>query len=154
MNRRKSRETAMKLLFQMTVNKEELADVISTHRENIDDGASEAGAELGIRKEVDPEDMDMNDVDMTYVTELIRGTLDNQEQVDEAIRKNLKNWKLERLSKVDLTILRISTYELMFDDEIPPVVCINEAVELSKTYSDEKSSAFINGVLDKIYKNR
>ncbi len=62
----------------------------------------------------------------------------------------MKNWKIERLSKVDLSILRLCTYELNFEEDIPSKVSINEAIELAKKYSGEKSATFINGVLGKM----
>lgn len=66
------------------------------------------------------------------------------------IKGNLKNWKIERLSKVDLSILRLCTYELKFEEDIPNRVSVNEAIELAKKYSGEKSATFINGVLGKM----
>ena len=82
-----------------------------------------------------------------YVTRTLDDILAKKEQIDEIISNNLKGWKLERLSKMDRQILRISTYEILFTD-IPYKVSINEAVELSKKYSEKVDSyKFINGVL-------
>ena len=82
-----------------------------------------------------------------YVTRTLDDILAKKEQIDEIISNNLKGWKLERLSKMDRQILRISTYEILFTD-IPYKVSINEAVELSKKYSEKDDSyKFINGVL-------
>ena len=82
-----------------------------------------------------------------YVTRTLDDIFAKKEQIDEIISNNLKGWKLERLSKMDRQILRISTYEILFTD-IPYKVSINEAVELSKKYSEkDDSSKFINGVL-------
>ena len=91
------------------------------------------------------------EVDDVSGSEYVTRTLDNifakKEQIDEIISNNLKDWKLERLSKMDRQILRISTYEILFTD-IPYKVSINEAVELSKKYSEKDDSyKFINGVL-------
>ena len=72
----------------------------------------------------------------------------NKDRIDQEIVKHLRGWTLERLSKVDLAILRLATYEILFEDEIPQNVSINEAVELSKRYSEDDSRKFINGVLD------
>lgn len=153
MNRRKSRETAMKLLYQMTVNKEELMDVIENLKENNYDSDLNLGTLEGLKLEKDRESININDVDLVYITNLLKGVEENIEKLDLEIEKYLKNWKLNRLNKVDLTILRIGAYELLYSDEIPSAVCINEAVELGKTYSDEKSASFINGVLDNLLKN-
>ena len=82
-----------------------------------------------------------------YVTRTLDNIFAKKEQIDEIISNNLKDWKLERLSKMDRQILRISTYEILFTD-IPYKVSINEAVELSKKYSEKDDSyKFINGVL-------
>jgi len=82
-----------------------------------------------------------------YVTRTLDDIFAKKEQIDEIISNNLKGWKLERLSKMDRQILRISTYEILFTD-IPYKVSINEAVELSKKYSEKDDSyKFINGVL-------
>lgn len=82
-----------------------------------------------------------------YVTRTLDDIFEKKEQIDEIISNNLKGWKLERLSKMDRQILRISTYEILFTD-IPYKVSINEAVELSKKYSEKDDSyKFINGVL-------
>lgn len=153
MNRRKSREAAMKLLYQMTVNKEELNDVIASLKENSEDKDSNLDNNEGVRAEKDAGIININEVDLAYVTNLLKAISENIEVLDLEIEKYLKNWKINRLNKVDLTILRIGTYELMFSDDIPGAVSINEAIEMSKVYSDEKSSSFINGVLDTMLKN-
>lgn len=88
-----------------------------------------------------------------YVTRTLDDIFEKKEQIDEIISNNLKGWKLERLSKMDRQILRISTYEILFTD-IPYKVSINEAVELSKKYSEkDESYKFINGVLKGIVEN-
>ena len=74
------------------------------------------------------------------------------ERLDTLIRKSSKNWRLERMSKVDRSILRLSTYEILFMKDIPHKVSIDEAVELGKKFGTEESAAFINGVLDNILK--
>jgi N utilization substance protein B len=133
MSRKKSREVAMELLFQMSINKEQLEVTINNFIENTD--------------------YDMNEIDMEYVTKVLQGVNDNMDNIDKAIEKYLINWKLNRVSKINLSILRVCTYELLFDEEIPSKVAINEALELAKKYSEESSVSFINGVLDKINKN-
>ena len=82
--------------------------------------------------------------------ELVSGVLDHQKELDQLANKYLKNWTIERLNKVDQAILRIGIYELMYT-ETPSIVAINEAVELSKKYSEEAVTKMINGVLDSIY---
>lgn len=88
-----------------------------------------------------------------YIFESIRGVLDNVDKIDEVISQNLENYKINRLNYVDLAIIRFATYELMFRPDLHPAIIINEAVELSKKYSeidDFKTSAFNNKLLDKI----
>ncbi len=72
------------------------------------------------------------------------------DEIDEKISATARGWKLERMSKVDLSILRLGIYELLFDDSIPDKVAINEAVEISKTYGGEDTSSFINGILGEL----
>ncbi len=83
---------------------------------------------------------------------LIAGTLENIEAVDEAIRSHLENWSFERLKRVDLAVLRISAYSLMYQREIPAQITIDEAIEIVKEYGSEDSYRFVNGVLDGIWK--
>lgn len=88
-----------------------------------------------------------------YVNKTLTEIIEKKDEIDEVISNNLKDWKLERLSKMDRQILRISTYEILFTD-IPYKVSINEAVELSKKYSEKDDSyKFINGVLKGIVEN-
>lgn len=93
---------------------------------------------------------DIKEIDLTYVKQVLIGVNNNKEAIDKIIQDNLHNWKIERISKVNLSILRIATYELLYDKEVPRGVAINEALEITRRYSDEKSVSFINGVLDKI----
>jgi N utilization substance protein B len=84
---------------------------------------------------------------------LIAGTLENIEAVDGAIRSHLENWSFERLKRVDLAVLRIGTYSLMFQKDIPAQITIDEAIEIVKEYGSEDSYRFVNGVLDGIWKS-
>lgn len=102
-------------------------------------------------------DFDLNDlikeqleVENSFVNESINGILTNRDKITELANKYLNEWSLDRLNKVDKAILSLGIYELMYTDT-PSVVSINEAIELSKKYSDEKVTKMINGVLDKIY---
>lgn len=157
MNRRKSRELAMKLLFQMTINKEDFKDVIANLKENIEVENIEIISEetgMPVKRELTPEDIDLKDVDMEYVIRVLKGVQENKDSIDIEIEKYLKNWKLNRLSKIDITILRVCTYEFLYENEIPQNVSINEAVELAKKYSADKSASFINGVLGSMMKDK
>ncbi len=85
-----------------------------------------------------------------FVNNLVMGVIDDKESIDRIANKYLENWDIDRLSKVDKAIFSIGIYELMYTDT-PSVVAINEAIELSKVYSDEAVTKMINGVLDKVY---
>lgn len=85
-----------------------------------------------------------------FVNELVYGVINNKKEIEDIANKYLENWKLDRLGLTDQAIIEIAIYEIIHT-ETPNIVCINEAIELSKKYSDEKISKMINGILDKIY---
>lgn len=130
MNRKLSRDKTMELLFGMTLSKDTTEEAIEGFVENYEG--------------------DIKEIDLTYVKQALIGIENNKEAIDIAISENLHNWKIDRLSKVNLSILRLATYELLYDEQVPRPVVINEALEITRRYSDEKSVSFINGVLDKI----
>jgi N utilization substance protein B len=84
---------------------------------------------------------------------LIAGTIGNIKEVDSMIRRHLLNWDIKRLNRVDLSILRISTYTLMFQQDMSPTIVIDEAIGISREFGADDSFRFINGVLDSIRKN-
>lgn len=97
---------------------------------------------------------EMTKEETTFVKTLIRGVLAERLRIQELANTYLKNWSLDRLSKVDQAIMSIGIYELLWTTT-PPLVCINEAIELAKLYSDDSVRKMINGVLDQVYnKNR
>ena len=83
---------------------------------------------------------------------LVTGTVENIAEVDRTIQEHLENWELKRLNRVDLAVLRMSLYTLMFQEETPPSVVIDEAVEISREFGTDDSYRFVNGVLDSIRK--
>ena len=85
-----------------------------------------------------------------FADPLIRGTLEHRDQLDEQIKKHALNWDLHRIAVVDRNILRLAIYEMLHRDDIPPVVSINEAVDVAKKFSTPDSGKFVNGILDKI----
>ncbi len=135
MNRKKSREAAMKILFQNSINDTSLEEVL-------EDG------------ELYFEDIDSKDLDIEFVKKIVIGVNSNIAKINDIIEGNSENWRLGRISKINLAILRISVYELLFDEEVPAKVSINEAIEMCKKYSDEKSVSFVNAILDKVYKSK
>lgn len=87
-----------------------------------------------------------------FFEQLVRGTAEQQEKIDLALSDKLENWTLQRLPKIERTILRLSVYELLFMQDTPQRVVLNEAIELCKLFGDDKSSKFVNGVLSKFTK--
>ena len=85
-----------------------------------------------------------------FAEELIEGMEAHSSEIDAAISKSAKNWSMDRIARVDLAILRLAVFELLFRGDIPPIVSINEAIDLAKTYSTGESKRFINGVLDNV----
>jgi N utilization substance protein B len=99
---------------------------------------------------LDNEDAPLTEGDKQEIRERVAAIVNQLEEIDEIIRSRAVNWSIDRMSHVDLTILRIGVYELKFDEGVPEKVAINEAVELAKTYGGENSSSFVNGVLARI----
>lgn len=129
MSRRKSREQAFIFLFESTFGLQSMDEIMTN-------------AELIREETVEP-----------FTKELFEGTLSKQSLLDEYIEKNLNCWNKDRLSRTAISILRLAVFEMMFVDDIPPNVSINEAVELAKKYSTKQESAYINGVLASISKS-
>lgn len=127
MSRRSSRESAMKLLFEISYRLEETQEILNDYFE-----------------ENSPEPKDKE-----YINDLVTGSVNNIKDIDSLIEKYSKGWKINRIAKVDLAILRLGAYEILYSDT-PENVVINEAVELAKKYSTDKSGAFINGILASI----
>ncbi|EAC9833153.1 transcription antitermination factor NusB [Listeria monocytogenes] len=123
MKRREAREKALQALFQIELNEMSLDQAIK----NI-----------------------MEDEQDDYMEKLVEGVMANKAEIDAIIEPNLDNWRMDRLSKVDLSLLRLSVYEIKYLDDVPNRVSLNESIEIAKIYSDEKSSKFINGVLANI----
>lgn len=93
-----------------------------------------------------PDQVPMGD----YAERLVRGYVENAERIDDLISAHAEGWTLPRMPPVDRSILRIATYELLYSGEVPPAVAVDEAVELAKALSTDRSSGFVNGVLGQI----
>ena len=87
-----------------------------------------------------------------YGRKLVQRVEEHREEIDRRIEERAEGWPLERLHSVDRNLLRLAIYELLYEEDVPPEVVIDEAVELAKKYGTERSPAFINGILDRIYK--
>lgn len=85
-----------------------------------------------------------------YAEELIHGVIENQAGIDAQIKAMAHNWEFERIAKIDLAILRLAMHEMLYRKDIPPVVSINEAIDLSKQFSNADAKRFINGILDRL----
>lgn len=129
-NRSKLRVTIMTIIYQIAVYEKNQIEY------NIDDVINE-------NMEIDNE----------FIKETVYGIIKNLKDIDALANKYLKNWTIDRLGKTDQAILRLGIYELIYTNT-PDIICINEAVELAKAYSDDAVKDVINGVLDAIMKNR
>lgn len=98
------------------------------------------------------ETMDFKPVDIGYIREAVNGVIKNQAELDDWIEKNSKGWKKNRISGICLAVMRLALYEMLYMEEIPHGVSINEAVELVKTYDSPETAAFANGILGKVQK--
>lgn len=131
MGRKQAREGTMKVLYQMELNKDYSEEALSTYLDNFN----------------------FDDLEREYILDAIEKIGENIEFIDNSIKKNLQGWEIDRLAKVDLSVLRIAIYEILYRKDIPVQVSINEAIEISKKYSTEDSFRFINGVLGGFVRN-
>lgn len=132
MNRYKVRENAFKLLFLVDFyHEEDREDQIALYFDR--DELSQANHEA-----------------KDSIMEKYHGVMEHRDVIDESINAVASGWKTDRMGKVDLTILRLAVYEMRYDEDVPSGVAINEAVELGKTYGQDNSAAFINGILAKL----
>ncbi len=130
MGRRELREQIFKLLFRVEFNdRDEMAQQEQWFFED--------------------DEHEMSDSDEEYISKKSRNILERLDEIDDMINKHAKGWTTERMGKVDVTILRLAVYEIVFDDDVPASVAINEAVELAKRFGQDGSPSFVNGVLSK-----
>ncbi len=129
--RREGREAAVQFLFQDDLNKTDSK------------GLPEALEEFWKLRESAARTRE-------FAAELIRGVFENHDAIDERIKKVTANYELHRIAPVDRNILRVAIYEMLYTSEVPPVVCINEAIEIAKRFGSEDSGRFVNGILDRL----
>ena len=145
LKRRALRVLAIQALYQLDVSPEmHIVDALSLALECSEDSpySIEAITEGELLNEV-PE--------IAYSIALVRGVQNNVEKIDALIEKYLKGWKLNRIVRLDLIIMRVAIFEMTSPElEVPQTVALNEAIEIAKTYSDEKSAKFINGILSNL----
>ncbi len=116
--------------------------------------AREEALKLLFQREFSGEIEELELIRDSYLLDVLKGIERHQPELDQIIKERAEGWALERLHSVDRNLLRLSIYELLYRADIPPQVVINEAVELAKKYGSEKSPAFVNGVLDRVLKER
>ncbi|MBE7026868.1 MAG: transcription antitermination factor NusB [Ruminococcaceae bacterium] len=135
MNRTEARCEAFKLVFQITAHKDSYPDVVDMF-------------------ETDNEELKKTDKKQyNYIVSTANGVFENMNTLDNMIAENLKSgWKIDRLSKVSLAVLRLALYEIVYVEDIPDRVSVNEAVELAKLYDVDEAPPFINGVLSGVLK--
>ena len=151
--RREARERAVQFLFQHDLNPPE--DLDRALNEFWDTQRAAAIAEekgpatWGQTHELPPPTAEEAETRL-FADPLIRGVLQNRDVIDEKIKSHAKNWEFHRIAAVDRNIMRLALYEMLHRDDIPPVVSINEAVDIAKKFSTEDSGKFVNGILDRV----
>ena len=151
--RREARERAVQFLFQYDINPtENLEAALSqfwTSQRSASLAEDKAAATWGQKVELPPPTVEESALQL-FAEPLIRGTLEHRAALDELIKKHAQNWDLHRMAVVDRNVLRLAIYEMLYRDDIPPVVSINEAVDIAKKFSTQDSGKFVNGLLDKV----
>jgi N utilization substance protein B len=126
--RRRSREFALQVLYQLEITKQNALQAMVQLRENFSS------------EEEDDE----------FAKRIVLGVMDHRQEIDRLIEGRSENWRLDRMTIIDRNILRIAIFELLYCDEVPPKVTLNEAIDLGKRYGSEESGSFVNGILDRI----
>lgn len=144
--RRQGRELALKIIYSLQDQDSSIDEVLQDFWENFrfrDDILGEPLDEFNrpVSAEV-----------RNYAEGLVRGVADHLEKIDRTIEDLSTNWALDRMARVDLSLLRLAAYELMYREDVPASVAINEAIEVGKIYGTKDTPSFVNGVLDKIFR--
>lgn len=133
--RSKARKRALDMLFQADVRAEPLADIITAESK---------------RAAGEPDRM----ASWLYAREIVDGVSDHRDEIDELIASYAQGWTIDRMPNVDRAVLRLASWELLHNPDVPAAVALDEAIELAKEYSTEDSARFVNGVLSKIVQHR
>ena len=133
MSRKKARDNAFKCIYELEFIKDKNLDdiLLNCYEEN-----------------------NNSEGEKQYIQMVLKGVKENIEKIDNIILSKLKNWSLDRIAKIDLAILRLAIYEIIYVDSIPDKVSANEAVELAKTYGNNDSKSFVNGVIAKVIEDK
>ncbi|MBO5734276.1 MAG: transcription antitermination factor NusB [Clostridia bacterium] len=132
MTRKEARENCFKLLFEYEVQKITATEALELFYELTEDVEGQSD----------------------YIDRTVKTTIDNVEKIDAIIEEYSKGWKVSRLAKVTLAVLRVGICELLYMDDIADSIAINEAVEIAKIYNDEKAGKFVNGILSSVFKSK
>ena len=130
-SRTKAREYALQMLYQLDIRQASSGEIV----------------EEFWRGHEPPEDV------KAFANQLVAGTVEHLATIDPLIASHADNWELKRMAVIDRNILRLGVFELLHEEDVPPKVCINEAIELAKRFGDTESSKFINGILDTVHKS-
>jgi N utilization substance protein B len=126
--RRKSREFTLQVLYQLDITKQDVIKTLTQFQDHFSG----------------------NEERDDFMERLVLGVLEHCQEIDRLIEKYSENWRLDRMNLIDRAILRMASFELLYCEEIPPKVTLNEAIELGKRFGSEDSGSFINGILDRI----
>jgi N utilization substance protein B len=126
--RRRSRELALQVLYQLDITKQDAIRAIAQSRDHFSEKEERDG----------------------FAERIVFGVLEHGQEIDRLIEQYSENWRLDRMSMIDRNILRMALFELLYCEDIPPKVTLDEAIELGKRYGSEDSGSFINGILDRI----
>ncbi|MDF2960020.1 MAG: transcription antitermination factor NusB [Paenibacillus sp.] len=140
MRKRLARELAVQTLYQMEMNGVTADEAVGIVVEE-----ARTDDEAGLTQKKDT-------IASEEIKELVDGTVSNKLRIDELLSDYLKGWQMDRLSRVDREVLRLAAYEMVYRDDVPPKVVVNEAIELAKHFGTEESGKFVNGVLGKMIK--
>jgi N utilization substance protein B len=140
--RRTAREMALQMLSQRDVGASDLAQIF--HAFDLGEHLATGGDPARQRRRLEEA--------FTFARKLVHGTAEHQEEIDELIARQADNWRLERMPIVDRNVLRLAVYELLFAEDTPELVVVDEAIELAKKYGSEQSGRFVNGLLDGLLK--
>ena len=142
MSRTLAREDAFKMIFEMRITGSQPETVLAYLCET-----ASSDNEMWAQRSVTRENLE-------YIQTVVNGVEENMESINDAISSKLKKWSIDRISKVDLSILQLAVFEILYIEDIPSKVSVNEAVNLAKKYGENNSSGFINGVLGSVLKSK
>jgi len=140
MKRRVAREIALQSLYQIQMNEDTPQDAV---KYAVHEAENDNEAQLEVPSEK---------IAPAFIYELVEGTYVNKVQIDELLAEYLKGWQIDRLSRIDREVLRLAVYEMIYREDTPPKVVVNEAIDLAKHFGSDESGKFVNGVLGKMLK--